>query len=147
MTHDPLVGVPDDTPTIDKYDLPRDFKPYFVVEQDAWRPTPSGIRVHRRTALVVAVDQDLQEYEWVIDLGPATGAMPLIYATNAGTEWSHILDLMERMKEEARQAEVEDQEEAAVLKEYILNDYNDETRLALKGASTFGPYQRVQRDA
>lgn len=133
------LSIPAGTETLDPADLPRDFKPYFVVEMDAERSTPQGLKLWRRSALVVAVDQDMQEYYWVVDLGPATGAMPLFYALNSGSDWAQVLDIMARMKEDARPAKTTDAEEAALLREYILNDMNEETRLAEKAASSYGP--------
>lgn len=83
------------------------------------------------------------------DLGPATQADPWAIACDGEVEWAQVLELADwahrkHMELEARRAEVAPLRTAAMLAG--VQSYYEEAARRATAQSTFGPYQRIQRD-
>lgn len=135
-------------------ELKRDFVPFEVVEGDfsyrAVSPDGRATLLHRRQRKVRYVSHDQNSLsETVDDLGPATGEDSYVIPCHEAVEVAQAIELIEWAKRkaaelEARRAIVEPLRTASWMD--WLKRQQEEAKLQVRGATTVGPYQRVQRE-
>lgn len=138
-------------------ELKRDFRPLEVREGDfSYRAqSPDGrVRlIHRRQRKVLFVDPKDANHTCelvVADLGVATQEDPWVMPCDGEVEWAQVLELVDwamrkRAERAAREAQVNPLRTEAMWKN-VLENY-EKGALAAHGSSTFGPYQRIQRES
>lgn len=137
-------------------DLKRDFRPLEVREGNfTYRVAGPDMKiriVHRRQRKVLFVDpRDVNRLcEIVEDLGPATMDDPWVMPCQEGVEWAQAVELFEwakrkRAEMEARRAIVKPLRDEAFL--LSVQAHYEEAGRRASGLSSFGPYQRIQRES
>lgn len=135
-------------------ELRREFKPFEIVEGDftytAVGPDMRARIIHRRQRKVRYVSADQNELrETVNDLGPATGEDSYVVPCSDAVEMAQALELIDWQKRKtaelaARRAMVAPIRDAEWKR--FLVDFDEENRKKIRGLTTVGPYQRIQRE-
>lgn len=135
-------------------ELRRDFRPHEIVEGDfTYRVVGQDLRVrivHRRQRKIryVSLDQN-RICETVRDLGPATGEGGFVVPCSEEVEIAQAMELLDwaarkRAELRQRQAEVQPLRDEA-WRQSVVAHFEEAARRSV-GMSTFGPYQRIQRE-
>lgn len=135
-------------------DFPPNYRPFLVEDLDCERlleDTDGTVHQRRRRTRVVlyfTADGDLDKK--VYDLGPATGKDAVSFPCAGAVEMAQLWELLEwyegKMAErEAREAEVKPVRTQAFLD--FLRRRQEENDALLAGRSSFGEYQRTQRES
>ena len=128
-------------------DIPRDARPYMVVEQNANRYQRVGgvtLTVPRRTAVVFFLREDGSEYQSVVDLGETSPRAPAVYLLGQ-SEWAQFLDL-QKWREEANRPQAQTFEEMTRQWLQTIIDTQEEAARAYRAVSTFGYGGKLQRE-
>ena len=135
-------------------ELPRSFRPWSIHECDMPRLLEGDDgRIHqrqRRTRVLACLTPDQQLTVVPYDMGPATGDEAISMPCAGAVEIAEVWELFEwygigLAKRKARAVEAEPERTAAFLE--ALAQEQDELEKRVVGASTVGPYHRVEREA
>lgn len=135
-------------------ELRRDFRPIAVLEADfTYRVVGDDGRqriVHRRQRKIRYVSHDQNRIcETVKDLGEATGETPFLIPCEGEVELAQAIELWEwayRKRRELRERQAQVQPLRDEAWRNALVDLAEEGQRRSVGMSSFGPYQRIQRE-
>jgi hypothetical protein len=128
-------------------DIPRDARPYMVVEQDSPRLQRVGgvvLQVPRRTAVLFFLRDDGTEYQTVVDMGEPTRRAPAVYWLGKN-EWAQFIDL-QKWREAEGGPERRSFEDMTRQWLTTIMEAQEAVKKAHVAASTFGPGGKVQRE-